>query len=133
MPEACTISLKMQLEDAHEIWEADREAEQEGVYLPETVMKKYPNAGKQWGWMWVFPSRRLSKDPVTGIVRRHHIHENNLQKTIKKATQAAEIPKQVKCHTLRDTPPPQLLGAIAFSQEPGMEIGEVFLSAGISS
>ena len=58
-------------------------------------------AGREWGWQFAFPSSRLSADPRSGEVRRHHIHENGLQKTIKKASQAAGLNKRVNCHALR--------------------------------
>lgn len=71
------------------------------VLLPDALAKKYPNAGREWGWQFAFPSGRLSADPRSGEVRRHHIHENGLQKTIKKASQDAGLNKRVNCHALR--------------------------------
>ena len=71
------------------------------VYLPEALARKYPNAAKEWGWQYVFPSGRLSVDPRSGKVRRHHLHENGLQKYIKKAANTSEITKKVNCHALR--------------------------------
>jgi len=71
------------------------------VYLPDALARKYPNAPKELGWQYVFSSTRLSVDPRSGKVRRHHIHENNLQKQIKKATKEASIVKKVNCHSLR--------------------------------
>ncbi|MFA5923825.1 MAG: integron integrase [Methylococcaceae bacterium] len=71
------------------------------VFLPDALARKYPNAAKEWIWQYVFPSGRLSVDPRSGETRRHHIHENGLQKSIKKAALTASICKRVNCHALR--------------------------------
>ncbi len=71
------------------------------VYLPNALAKKYPNDSKEWIWQYVFPSTRLSVDPRTRQIRRHHLHENGLQKSIKKAAAKAKISKKVNCHSLR--------------------------------
>lgn len=73
-----------------------------GVYLPFALARKYPNADKEWGWQYVFPSDRLSADPRSpGVIRRHHIDESNLQKAVKEAVRAARIAKNATCHTFR--------------------------------
>ena len=71
------------------------------VYLPDALERKYPNACTEWGWQYVFPSNRIAKDPRSGVLRRHHIHESSLQKAIRKAAQAAGIAKPVGPHTFR--------------------------------
>jgi integron integrase len=71
------------------------------VFLPDALARKYPNSVREWMWQYVFPSGRLSQDPRSGATRRHHIHENGLQKSVKKAATAAAITKQVNCHALR--------------------------------
>ncbi len=71
------------------------------VFLPDALTRKYPNAPKEWIWQYVFASGRLSVDPRSGQTRRHHIHENGLQKSLKKAALAASITKRVNCHALR--------------------------------
>lgn len=71
------------------------------VYLPHALSRKYPNAEKEFRWQYVFPSAKLSTDPRSGITRRHHVHENGLQKHIKVAAEQAGIDKKVSCHTLR--------------------------------
>lgn len=71
------------------------------TYLPNALERKYPNGAKEWGWQYVFPSGQLSVDPRSGKTRRHHIHENGLQKAIKKAALEANIAKRVNCHALR--------------------------------
>ncbi len=71
------------------------------VYLPHALARKYPNAAREWRWQYCFCSARLSTDPRSGVVRRHHIHENSLQKRVKAAAEAAGITKRVNCHALR--------------------------------
>ncbi len=93
--------LKNQLEETKKIYELDVKEGNANVYLPHALARKYPKAPSEWLWQYVFPSKRLSVDPRTKVIRRHHIHENGLQKKIKKAAQEAKISKPVKCHTLR--------------------------------
>jgi len=69
--------------------------------MPDALDRKYPNAGRELGWFWVFPSRTLSTDPRAGVVRRHHLYESVPQRAIKEAARAADIAKPVSCHTLR--------------------------------
>lgn len=71
------------------------------VYLPHALARKYPNAGKEWGWQWVFPASQLSVDPRSGERRRHHLHESVLQKAVRAAAKQTGIVKPVGCHTLR--------------------------------
>jgi site-specific recombinase XerD len=59
------------------------------------------NAGKEWAWFWIFPSRNIPMDPITKAVRRHHVHPSNLQKQMKLATIKAKIYKRATVHTLR--------------------------------
>ena len=71
------------------------------VYLSDALSRKYPNAVKEFKWQYVFPAARVSADPRSGKVQRHHVHENGLQKYIKKAAEQAGITKKVNCHCLR--------------------------------
>jgi integron integrase len=101
LPISLVKDLKKHLEKVRSVYDSDRENESPGVMLPAALGKKYPNAGKEWAWFWVFPSYKNSIDPKTGIVRRHHVHQSNLQKAIKAAGRQAEIPKRITVHTLR--------------------------------
>lgn len=71
------------------------------VELPEALARKYPNAGREWVWQWVFPATRIYVDRLTGQRRRHHLHESVLQRAVKEAVRAAGIAKRASCHTLR--------------------------------
>ena len=71
------------------------------VYLPFALERKYPNANRKWIWQYVFPASKLSRDPRSGAIRRHHTHESSLQKAVKRAARQAGINKRVTCHTFR--------------------------------
>jgi integron integrase len=71
------------------------------VRLPEALDRKYPNAGREWGWQWVFPAARRSVDPRDGVVRRHHLSETVVQRAVKQAVGRSGIAKPASCHTLR--------------------------------
>ena len=71
------------------------------VSLPHALERKYPNAGKEWGWQWVFPATSHYIDRVTGERRRHHLHESVLQKAVKEARVKGGIAKPAGPHTLR--------------------------------
>ena len=101
LPASLAGPLREHLKRVRMLFEQDRAEDAPGVYLPDALEKKYPNAGKEWGWFWVFPSRSIATDPHTGIVRRHHAHEQALQRAIKKAVSAAGIAKPASTHTLR--------------------------------
>ncbi|MHC4082630.1 MAG: integron integrase [Planctomycetota bacterium] len=69
--------------------------------LPDAVGRKYPNAGREWAWQWVFPATRTYVAAETGHRRRHHLHESVLQRAVKEAVLKAAIGKRVSCHTFR--------------------------------
>jgi integron integrase len=71
------------------------------AYLPYALERKYPSAASEWGWQWVFPASRLSVDPRTGAVRRHHAAEDLLQRAVKRAVAQAGVAKRASCHTFR--------------------------------
>ena len=86
------------------------------VYLPYALARKYPNAAKEWIWQYVFPSDRISKDPRSNKMRRHHIHEGSLQRGVRQAVRKVNITKPASPHTFRHYAEfrimPSLLGAL---------------------
>lgn len=101
LPKACVPALKEQIGVARERWKKDRAMGVEGVFLPDALTVKYPNADREWVWFWVFPSDGLAEDPWTGKVRRHHMTENGVQQMVKRAALNAGLTKPVTPHTLR--------------------------------
>lgn len=69
--------------------------------LPTALARKYPNAGREWVWQWLFPATRMYRDRETGQLRRHHLHESVLQRIVKAAVHHARIAKRATPHTLR--------------------------------
>lgn len=95
-------SLKIQIQLAKSFAYKDLEnKDYEGVWLPYALARKYPQARKEIGWHYLFPSFRLSIDPDSKLLRRHHIDETSLRKAVKMASNKAGIEKNVTCHTLR--------------------------------
>jgi integron integrase len=72
-----------------------------GVWMPDALARKYPNGARSLNWQYVFPASRLSVDPASGLIRRHHYDESNLNKLVKAAARDAGLRKEVSCHTLR--------------------------------
>ncbi|MCR6656019.1 MAG: integron integrase [Opitutus sp.] len=88
----------LRLKDLHQ---KDRAAGLPGVWLPEGLARKYPRAGEQWEWQWLFPSREVSVDPASGLKRRHHVLDGAFQTAIRRAAAKASIDKRVTPHVLR--------------------------------
>ena len=92
--------LRTQLRTSEARHRADRASGLAGVSMPDALERKYPNAARELGWFWVFPSHTLSTDPRAGVVRRHHISDSVIQKAVKAAALKAKIHKPVSVHTL---------------------------------
>jgi len=101
LPDKLVAPLQEHLQRVRRLHAEDLTRGYGSVYLPFALERKYPNADREWIWQYVFPSDRLSKDPRSGVVRRHHISESTLQKAVKKAARLAGINKRVTCHTFR--------------------------------
>ncbi len=101
LPESIKKDLVRQIEFSRGIYEDDRRHKVAGVMLPNALERKYPKVGTKWEWQWLFPSQKLSCDPITKKIRRHHAHETQFQRSFSKAVKSAKIPKRVTVHTLR--------------------------------
>ena len=101
LPEALVAPLAEHLQRTRVLWQGDCARGFPPVELPNRLERKYPNAGRNWEWFWVFPGRNISTDPRSGIMRRHHTHEDGLSKHLKAAVRRAGIGKRVTMHVLR--------------------------------
>ena len=101
LPERLKPALKSHLERVRGLYELDRANKVAGVYMPDALERKLPRASTEWAWFWLFPSRGLSVDPRTNVVRRHHASDVSVQQAIAQATARAGIAKRVTPHTLR--------------------------------
>lgn len=101
LPNLLVTPLRERLLRQTDLWRYDRDQGTPGVELPDDVARKYPGYGEDWLWQWVFPAAGLSTDPRSGIVRRHHFHEDSLAKSLRKAAFRAQLQKRITVHTLR--------------------------------
>ena len=101
IPNKLMTILEAQVEKVKTLHSEDIEQGFGNVYLPDALARKYPRAESEFRWQYLFPSSKISTDPRSGVSRRHHVHENGLQKHIKKAGEHSGITKKVNCHALR--------------------------------
>ena len=101
LPQSVIEALQKHLLRVKALHEGDVASGHGDVELPDAIARKYPRAPYEWGWKFVFPSHKLSVEPRTGVIRRHHVFENYLIRGVKEAARAARITKHVSCHTLR--------------------------------
>jgi integron integrase len=101
LPESLIPEIKNILQDVKALHQKDLVEGYGETILPNALNAKYTNASKEWAWQFIFPASQRSLDPLTGVVRRHHLDETVLQKAIREATKIAGIDKQVSPHTFR--------------------------------
>ena len=101
LPVKSKEQLAKKIEEVRRLNQQDNKEGLVGVYLPDALERKFPNASKELRWQYVFSAQRPGIDPRTRELRRHHIHESNIQKSIKRAADKAGIIKRVTSHTLR--------------------------------
>jgi integron integrase len=101
LPDMLKDDLTAHLTRIRKVYDEDRAQNVPGVYLPNALERKYPNADKEWKWFWLFPAPSLCVDPRLLIVRRHSLHPCIFQKAFKRAVLKAGIAKRATVHTLR--------------------------------
>ncbi len=111
LPDSLCGRLRRQVERALLLHRSDLEAGRGRVHLPDALARKYPLAAIEPGWQYLFPSLKLSTDPRSGGIGRHHASEEALQRAIKRARAQAGIAKPATCHSLRHSFATHLLEA----------------------
>jgi len=111
IPETLRGALREHLERVRSLHLRDLTVGAGWVELPGGLDSKYPHAASAWPWQWVFPARRRYRDPVSGRIQRHHLHESAIQRAMTAAVRASGIGKRASCHTLRHSFATHLLEA----------------------
>jgi len=101
LPQALHLPLRAHLARLREWFEEERCRGAPGVTLPHALARKYPQAGVQWGWQYLFPAAGLCRDPYSGEPVRHHLHEKGVQRAVQSAVRRAGLSQPASCHTLR--------------------------------
>lgn len=101
LPTTLIQPLRDQLAARLKLHHIDQACGMVDVDLPHALGKKYPNSPKEWAWQFVFATQNYVRDPRSGVMRRHHIHEKGVQRAMRAAVVAASIHKPASCHTLR--------------------------------
>ena len=101
LPRSLEDALREHLVDVRDLHGSDLAAGYGEVYLPHALERKYPSAGREWSWQYVFPGASRSADPRSGVIRRHHIQEQAFQRAFRQAVREAGLVKPATPHTLR--------------------------------
>lgn len=100
LPDSISSDLNNHLKRVRQTFQQDIKDGYGSVYLPRALSRKYPHAARKWIWQYVFPAPNLSRDPRSGIIRRHHLHPSNLRRVVRVAARKAGVDKHVNPHLL---------------------------------
>ena len=101
LPESLIDQLHEQIITVMRLHESDLANGYGEVYMPDALSRKYPFAARELAWQFLFPSYKYSRDPRSGVERRHHVYDRSLQRNVKNSIRACHIPKHANCHTFR--------------------------------
>ncbi len=101
LPQSIKPALRAQVDDARRVHARDLADGHGETYLPNALVRKFPNAATEFAWQWVFPARKTHVNRETGEIKRWHIHETAVQKAVKSAVRASGVDKKASCHTFR--------------------------------
>jgi len=101
LPDSLVEELRLWKRKVRTLYDQDRKEGLPGVAMPSALALKWPKAGEQWRWMWLFPSQEISTDPDSGIKRRHHLHPGSYGNALTKAAGKTDVERRVTSHALR--------------------------------
>lgn len=101
LPAALVTPVRAHLARLRAWFEEERRRDQPGVSLPYALARKYPRAGTQWGWQYLFPAPSVCRDPYLGVLVRHHLYPKRVQRSVQEAVRRAGLDQPASCHTLR--------------------------------
>lgn len=101
LPATLERAVRSHLERLRAWYDEERRLARPGVTLPAALARKYPQAAARWGWQYLFPAATLCRNPYTGELARHHLHEKVVQRAVQAAVLRAGLAQPASCHTLR--------------------------------
>lgn len=101
LPDRQVVPISRQIEQARRLHEKDRRLGWGRAPLPGAMAQKYPGAGREPAWQFIFPATRRFVEPETGEEHRHHFHESAVQRAMHRAVRQSGVTKRATCHTLR--------------------------------